>query len=86
MLEIAIDDELSEDKASELEREYRSKPANIVRPLSSDAQLQRIRSGDTKVTKTTASIRKTESQQQFPEVNPKDLIDDSQEPSKITGG
>jgi hypothetical protein len=43
MLEIAVDEELGEDKASELEREYRksSKTNNYqsLRPLSSDAQL-----------------------------------------------
>ena len=38
MLEIAIDDdEVAEDKTSELERGYRSKPIPNIRPLSSDA-------------------------------------------------
>jgi|LauGreDrversion4_2_1035121.scaffolds.fasta_scaffold108222_3 hypothetical protein len=90
MLDIQIDDDDMnglEDQAGEIEKEYRShRPlsgaAINVRPLSSDAHLHRVRSGDTRKT---ASLRKTESQQQFNEVEAKYMMNDSQDPSKITG-
>jgi hypothetical protein len=60
---IEIDDEEDDGGASEIERKYKSSRygSGQVRPLSSDAQLQRVKSGD-RVSRN-PSIRKTESQQ-----------------------
>ena len=60
---IEIDDHEDDGGASEIERNYKSSKygSGQVRPQSSDAQLERVKSGE-RVTRN-RSIRKTESQQ-----------------------
>ena len=52
--------------------------------MSSDAYLQRVRSGEQIVKN--ASLKRTESHQEFAEVRPERMMNESQEPSKITDG